>query len=178
MKRSSLIAAALIVLVANAFALVHAWRNRSGAVSAHIVLTERELPLSVSAGEDDSSVELNLIWRSYDRPWNDSADWLGAAKLAELGFDTHVSPSSAGAPEFYQRERPRRAFVALEYNGPAWQRELASLNKQADDHPELASPRPDPDKLSRLLPIDASLDPAKLRAAHRDSSNVILIPAA
>ena len=32
MKRTSLAAAAAVVLVANLFALLHAWRNRSGPV--------------------------------------------------------------------------------------------------------------------------------------------------
>ena len=32
MKRASLLLAAAIVVVANAFALVHAWRNRSGPI--------------------------------------------------------------------------------------------------------------------------------------------------
>ena len=48
MKHTSLLAAALIVLIANTFALAHAWRNRSGAMTTDITLTERELPLSAT----------------------------------------------------------------------------------------------------------------------------------
>src|SRR5438067_11450665 len=125
MKRASLLAAAAIVLVANAFALVHAWRNRSGPVEADITLTERELPMSYSFDDDDSGVSLdlrwlNLAWVSFglERP----PLWLDQKALQELGFDTSVAASDEKASEFYQRQRARRGFVALEYDGPAWRK--------------------------------------------------------
>ena len=43
MKRTSLLAAAAIVLIANTFALVHAARNRSGSPESDVTLTQREL---------------------------------------------------------------------------------------------------------------------------------------
>src|SRR5207244_311751 len=46
MKRGSLLAAAAVVLAANALTLVHVWRNRSGPADSDITLTERELPES------------------------------------------------------------------------------------------------------------------------------------
>jgi len=127
MKRASLLAAAAIVLVANMFALVHAWRNRSGSIETNITLTERELPLSYNLNEDDTGVSLDLRWLGLVRAsfgWERPALWLDQKALQELGFDTSVAPSDDKAIEFYQRQRARRAFVALEYDGPAWRKHL------------------------------------------------------
>ena len=115
MKRASLLAAAAIVLVANMFALVHAWRNRSGSIETNITLTERELPLSYNLNEDDTGVSLDLRWLGLVRAsfgWERPALWLDQKALQELGFDTSVAPSDDKAIEFYQRQRARRAFVA------------------------------------------------------------------
>ena len=60
MKHASLIAAAALVLLANAFALIHASLNRSGEIEADMVLTEREL--TNYADPDDSGVSLTLRW--------------------------------------------------------------------------------------------------------------------
>src|SRR5947208_1783831 len=122
MKRASLLLAAAIVVVANAFALVHAWRNRSGPIQTDITLTERELPVSYRWNEDESGVALDLrwlnpAWASFG--WERAALWLDQKALQELGFETSVAPSDEKAFEFYQRQRARRAFVALEYDGPA-----------------------------------------------------------
>lgn len=43
MKAATLIAAGSVVMIANAFALLHAGRNRSGSADAQVTLTEREL---------------------------------------------------------------------------------------------------------------------------------------
>ena len=51
MKHAGVFAPAAIVLLANAFALIHAAINRSGQPEAEIVLTERELNYSPSADE-------------------------------------------------------------------------------------------------------------------------------
>ena len=48
---------------------------------------------------------------------------LNQAKLEELGFDCHVPPSDPSADTYYasSRQSARTGFVALEYDGPAWQ---------------------------------------------------------
>ena len=96
MKRTSLLAAAAIVLVANAFALAHAWRNRSGAVTADITLTERELPLAYNSDDDDSGVAFNLRWtdpQGFIYAAYDPSPWLDQNHLQELGFDISLAPS-------------------------------------------------------------------------------------
>jgi hypothetical protein len=66
MKRTSLIASAAIVVLANAVALVHAARNRMGTPDAELTLTQRELRYYPSARDDDSGVALNLEWTDPD----------------------------------------------------------------------------------------------------------------
>ena len=97
MKHAGLFAAAAIVLLANAFALIHAAINRSGQPEAEIVLTERELNYSPSA--DDSGVTLNLRWvdpdaTPYSSVWDPEVlaarTLLNQAKLEGLGFDCRI----------------------------------------------------------------------------------------
>lgn len=174
MKRASLVVAAVLIVIANSVALIHAWRNRSGKATSDLILTDRELPL-VYSSEDDSAVGLTLSWRASNDTGIDS--WLNVARLRALGFDTSVSPSSADAPEFYRRERPRRAFVALEYNGPAWEKARAFISKQVSNSRDGIVREPDWDKFSRLVVIDADLDSARLRTDHPDTAHVLIVPA-
>ncbi len=183
MKRALLPAAAAIVVVANAFALVHAWRNRSGPIQADITLTERELPISSRFNEDDSGVSLNLqwldpAWASFG--WERRTVWLDQKALQELGFDTSVAASNDEAVEFYQRQRPRRAFVALEYDGPAWRQHVEEAERQAQQRAELSHANTPPhsnDAETHLVAIDASTDAVQLRARHPDRNSVIIVPA-
>jgi Domain of unknown function (DUF4824) len=181
MKRASLFAAAAIVLIANAFTLAHAWRNRSGPVEADVTLTERELQQAYKANEDDSEVALTLRWNDPQTPWPwDQMSWLDQKTLRELGFDTTLPPSDRAAPEFYQRQLPRRAFVALEYDGPAWRKWMDDLDQRSQEHPELPQAnvlKNQRDSGSRLIAIDAGTNATQLRARHPDRGAVIIVPA-
>ena len=183
MKRTSLLAAAVIVLIANTFALAHAWRNRSGVVTTDITLTERELPLSNNSDDDDSGVAFNLRWtdpQGYIYPANDPAPWLDQNHLQELGFDTSVAPSDSEAFDYYMRQRPRRGFVALEYDGPSWQKWIDDVEAQAKKQ-SLVSPYMTQlnqrESATRLMAIDGGSDPVQLRARHPDRGSVIIVPA-
>ncbi len=183
MKYALLLAAAAIVLVANAFGLIHAWRNRSGPVESDITLTERELPLSYNPSDDDSGVSLSLRWT--DPAWallarERSALWLNQEVLQDLGFDTSMDPSDTKADEFYRRQRSRRAFIALEYDGPAWRKHLEDVEREDRDRAEVNKSnvpadvhQPD----THLIAIDADSDAAQLRARHPDRNSVIVTPA-
>jgi len=46
--------------------------------------------------------------------------WLDQPKLQGLGFDCSVNPSSPDSARYYERQRARQVFVALEYDGAAW----------------------------------------------------------
>ena len=188
MRHASLIAAGCVVLVANAFALLHASRNRSSPVETEIVLTDREL--HHYQDPDDSGVSLQLTWVDPNGPsYRYSAAsrvgppeaWLNRAKLMELGFDCSVDPSDKDAYSFYSKQSPRTAFVALEYNGAAWRSWLdwEERNMQANqaaigrplpnDYPSTAS--------SQLVLIDAALTPAALRVRYAERDRVVIVPA-
>ena len=82
---------------------------------------------------------------------------LGKTKLQELGFDCSVAPSDPKAESFYARQIPRTGFVALEYDGAAWQSWLESYRQGTLTRP---GPAGDLDIVrrtsSRLVVIDAA----------------------
>jgi hypothetical protein len=176
MKRASLVIAASIVLVANASALFHAARNRAGNPEAEITLTNRELRyFDQSATDEDSGVTLHLQWTDPNILWTPEMEhrpnWFDRQKLQALGFDCGVDPGSSEAARFYQRQRPRAAFAALEYDGAAW-REFLQEHEEALAK-RRAGTEPDDSAvfsagMSHLVAIDADLDPVKLRARHPD----------
>lgn len=161
MKSLSLWAAVGTVLIANVFALLHARSNRTETAMTDIVLTQREVQRPFSDSED-SGVTLNLQWNRADM------SWLDAPALGELGFDTSMAPSDHRAQEFYSRQRARRAFIALEYDGPAWRGWLEREPRSYDDPREITT---------HLMAIDSASDPVRLRARHPDRSSVIIVPA-
>ena len=172
MKHAGLLAAAAVVLLANAFALIHAAINRSGQPEAEIVLTERELNYFPSA--DDSGVTLNLRWVDLSPAYYSSAlnpedlearTLLNQAKLEALGFDCRVAPSDPKAATFYSRPNARTGFVALEYDGAAWQSWIEW--RERIEHVPVGQKRAiDYERVSgtRLAVIDAGPDAAALRA--------------
>ena len=173
MKYASLLAAVALVLVANAIALVHAARNRSGPVDAEVTLTDREL--SYHRDQDDSSVALRLRWvdpggRFYAPELTPedvaSAIWLDQSKLQELGFECSVAPSDRKASSFYSRQSARTGFAALEYDGASWQSWLEKMKPDYRGIPQ-----------SRLMVIDAGRDAAALRSRHPDRRRVLIVPA-
>ncbi len=163
MKNRSLAAAAVVVVVANGFALLHAARNRMGQFDATITLTEHELRTVHT--DDDSGVSLILNYQDPNRTWSVETlrqeGWLNRAKLSTLGFDCSVNPSDKRAHGFYDRQVPRISFVAVEYNGPAYRATAMQ-----------GSP------LSRLVAIDAATDAAQLRARYPDRHSTLILPAA
>ncbi len=100
----SLIAAAGLILVANAAALLHVAANRAGTPEAVVTLTEEQLsPVTIH----ESGVDLTVRWQ-LSKPWVSKAD------LEQLGFDCSVSPGTSDARVHYRRQPSRRGFVALE----------------------------------------------------------------
>lgn len=194
MRCASVLPAAVIVLISNAFVLVHVWKNRAGPVETDITLTERELPRDyIPNGED--SVMLNLRW--MDPPWtaygyayNSGGSgerpqfvglWLDQKTLQELGFDTSIAPSDKKAFEFYQRQRPsvRSAFVALEYEGPAWRKHLEQADRESLEHAGLSQSNMQPhsdESDTHLVAVDAATDAERLRKRHPDRNSVIIVP--
>ncbi len=183
MKRLQLGAAAAIIVFANAAAWVHGSRNRAGQPQAEIVLTEREL-FYEPVDSDDSIVTLRLRWNDLSLgvpgvPEARGAEWLDRSKLQSIGFDCSVDPRVAAAGLFYGRQRSRTAFVALEYDGPAWKawieaHQASVLNRRlsAWGKREVLE-----ENWSHLVPIDAGLDAGALRTRHPDRHRVLILPA-
>lgn len=186
MKANALLmAAAGILVLANAMLLGHALRNRLGAADAEITLTQRELSYyGASASDQDSGVALHLVWwEPTSLPWagpSTTPQWLDQPALERLGFDCSVAPKAPGADRHYQLERARQAYVALEYDGPAWRHWLETYQRFYDEsNPTKPSHTPieDVPNHSRLIAIDADRDPRALRARHPDRSSVLILPA-
>jgi Domain of unknown function (DUF4824) len=182
-KNISLAGGVAIIVVANAFALIHAARNRAGSPDGELTLSNRELTYSSSPSDEDSEVTLDLGWLTgEDVSWmgyGSSPKWLDQEKLQRLGFDCRVNPSAEAALRFYDRQRPRRAFVALEYDGPAWRNWLAAYNRAAEERAKRGSgvvQNQTPDQ-THLVAIDADVDARALRARNPNRSNVIIMPA-
>ncbi|MGH9869703.1 MAG: DUF4824 family protein [Candidatus Polarisedimenticolia bacterium] len=190
MTRPVAAAAALVVLV-NALALAGVAWNRSGEPEAQVELTAREfwLPWRNPLEDENSGLSITLSWNN---DWLSDDDWLDAAKLRELGFDTAMAPGSPEADEWYRRQAPRRAFVALEMDGDSWSRWLAHEQEEIDEtaaraergnaaaeEVDLAKERLERNRVehSRLFAIDAALDASELRGRHADRSRVFILPA-
>jgi len=183
MKNVSLTAGTAVIVIANAFALIHATRNRLGTADAELTLTNRELSFSRSASEDDSGMTLNLRWTTLGNDFslygNASPNWLDREKLQALGFDCSVSPNGHDAVRFYQRQKQRETFVALEYDGPAWRAWLDAYHNAAAQQAKSGSAMRDSSgDQSRLVPIDAGFNAEALRVRYPNRSSVIILPAA
>jgi hypothetical protein len=162
MKRSGLILGIAIILATNAIALIMAAKNRSGAPLQTIELTERELGLQIM-GQENSGVALRLNWhRQSDDTFFDRA------KLEAIGFDCRL-PEGASARDF----PPRVAYVALEYEGKAW--EQWSQRPESEKRPNQYSPQPS--FASRLFPVDVSRNFSELRNRYPDQSKFLIVAA-
>ncbi len=160
---SRLVVAALVLLIGIGSLLGAAAWNRGGDPQ-FIELTERELelPWTWENGRSDDDAELRLAfrWQLRAEP-QDARVWLSDVKLRALGFGTGVP---AGAPEaelVYGRSLPRVAWVAFEFDGPAWRLiEQRRATSSPDRH------FADLGAASHLVPVDAGPDPEPLRRRH------------
>lgn len=153
MRRSGLLWAAAVVLLANAAAWIAAARNEAGEPEAVLVLTERELSIPPRQAEN-TALTLSLVFeppRRQPREGPHDAGWFDREKLASIGFDCRRPVAQENA-EHYRTRIPRSTFAALEY---------------AD------SPSPD----THLLPIDVDNDAAALRRRHPDRGRVAIVEA-
>jgi len=136
---NGLLAAGLLVLLANGFVLVHVARNHAATPIADFELTDRELRM-VGYGEDNSGVMLWLTFQNDQR--------------------------------IYSPELTRKAYLALEYDGPAFR-------EWQDRQPvRPGQPAPSLDQISRLVLLDVGPDAAALRKKYPDSRKVIILPGA
>jgi hypothetical protein len=173
MKHAALWAAAAVVIASTAVALIGVALNRS-AVTQQIELTERELTVD-KLGEDGSGVSLHLRW--VDSAPNDGPGWLGADKLAELGFDVRTPVTDPSAGTRYRDVLPRDAFATLELGGATWE---AWVKKQEEMSQRFSNDSRGASWArlgTRLVAVDAGLDPAALRHRYPDQARYLIVHA-
>ena len=161
MTRAGIIAAAAVILASNAMVLVGVGRNRSGTPVQTITLTEHELALNYQR-EEDSGVALKLEWNRY--PMIEDA-WLDRPKLEALGFDC----AAALRDPVHYRQLPRPAFIVIEYDGPAFQHWLKSLEET------VRVSKPDPNAYPRLVVIDAGKTVEPLLSRYADHQRYLVL---
>jgi len=177
-----------ILVVSNAFVLAHVAMNRSGEPDSEMELTARELQYYGTRGED-SSVALMVRWTNTapeypTGPPSGPRGWLDAKKLQELGFDLSVPADSPKAERFYQNLRSREVFVALEFDGPAWEAWLKDREPRLQTETSYGAQVSLPERIEierqttpRLVAVDASLDAAALREKYPDRKRVMIVAA-
>ena len=200
-----LIAGVVLILFGNAVALIGVAYNRSGEPDAVVELSERELtsPYGFRASKENSGLTLRLNWRADVDPESLSSSikfaggdtlWLNEDKLAELGFDINVSPKDPDAERRHEKTLPRKAYVVLEFNGPAYQAVLQRRRADVDEAQDLLATNPGKKEIvkrvktykammdseqfqrSRLFVIDAGLDQADLRGRYPDRARYLILP--
>jgi hypothetical protein len=170
MRRRGPILAAAVVVVANAVALWGVAHNRTGEPEAELVLTERELKVAPWSDESTGAF-LRLEWQRSLPGSKPGWPWFDRAKLEALGFD--CSRWEREARVRYGRMVARRAYVVLEYDGPAWTRWLEAREAGSEETPPGSSRI----SASRLVPIDVGQDPGELRRLHPERSRHLIVPA-
>jgi len=162
MKHRNVVLAAILIVLANAWALVSVRLNRGDAPGGTVELTERELRL-VRVSDESTVVFLEIEWDTLrsaspgETGRREDADWLDAAKMVELGFPPQ--PASAPADDARLRYRCYTApvYVVLEFEGEAW-RQAPTDRRQT----------------TRLFAMDAGRDAQLLRQRYPDPTRYII----
>lgn len=199
--RALLIGLALIVGT-NAVVLAGVAYNRSGEPEAVLQLTERELRLRYWSWPDNenSSIDVHLSWRivPVDDPTHlgyvhGNLHWLQPAQLRELGFDVSGDMQSNEDAQRVSRQPSRRAWLVLEYDGPAYQASLEQARIALERATSLALANAGDDEFerrlkfaqanmekeqrfdSRLFVVDVGLDPDALRTRYPDRRQYVVV---
>lgn len=197
-----------LILLANAVALTGIYLNRSGEPEARMTLSQRELsmPWGWGMAKENSGLALNLNWRVMDAGAGDyfgsgvgfsggTPQWLDAAKMAALGFDTSAIAEDHAGRRRFERQLPREVLLVLELSGTPWQQTLERARQNAAQHEAAQLANPDSKEFaakakraqehvkreenvsSRLFAIDAGLDRATLRAKYPDRGRYLILKA-
>lgn len=143
----TLAAGALLILLANAVALIGVYLNRGGEPESRLTLSQRELTLPWGWGmaKENSGMALRLNWRVIDASAGEYFDggfgfsggtpeWLDTAQMAALGFDTAALAEGNAGRRRFERQLPREIVLVLELAGPAWQQALERAQQNAARH--------------------------------------------
>jgi hypothetical protein len=204
-RTRALLAGVALIVVTNAAVLAGVAYNRSGEPESVLALTERELRLrhwTWPAGEN-ASIDVSLTWRvARAEPvddahfsWRYGALRLEPRQLQELGFDVPNDPGSEAGRQSVSRQPSRRAWVVLEYDGPAYQASVEEARRKLERAAELAAAKPGDSELekqlmdarhamqwvenaqTRLFVVDAGRDEQQLRARYPDRRHYLIVNA-
>ena len=190
-----LIAAVALVIVSNAVALGGVAYNRSGEPDSVLQLTERELPVQYWSWPDNenSAIHLDLRWRVVPtEKWGRGVDWLNSEDLRRFGFRLPPPDASWDEVRRFADQPAREVFLALEYDGPAYQRTLELTREElAKAEAELAAESSDltrsavrsaksqleseQSRSSRLFVVAAELDADALRERYPDRKHYAIV---
>lgn len=188
-----------VLIATNAGVIAHVAANRSGAPSALLTLSERELQLPFRLHKENSGLALRIQWRvpgkeddgRYDRG---NPAWLDAAKLQELGF-TAAELFGGNGRKHFRQPLPKEVFIVLENDGESYReavrraevrlaKEQAELQTNSGEKRLQTAVHEAEERLirerttaSRLFAIDAGLDPRKLRATYSDRARFLITKA-
>ena len=199
MRWKALLAALALVVLTNAWVLVGVARNRTGEPDAVLELNEREFGLR-RGREENTGVSLYLrtsvsSYGFYDLGGKDrwtSEAWFDRAKLEELGFDCSKPLDDPDAFLFYGKALPKEVLAVAEFGGAAWKdweeaekKNIADLLDRFDKgHVEEREYRVAvrrfaraSEERSRLIVIDAGLDPEELREKYPERNQYLILPA-
>ncbi len=190
MRRAGLMGALGLVVLINGIVLAGVAWNRAGEPEATLVLTERELPMAwgVFGSHENTGIALSL-----NQAWAAPSDWFDEVKLRELGFEPerYVAPDKAGA-DWHKQPLPRRAYVVMEFDGPAWAALLQKKEQEVRDMPaqieagkrtqqQLEYEQHELERMrnasSRLVAVDVGNDPEALRARYADTHRYLITAA-
>jgi Domain of unknown function (DUF4824) len=184
-RNRGLFIAGVILALGNAAILLNVARNRAGTPDAELRISEREAQSWAYAPEgEEGMLTLRLRWETA--PGDDGQPaWFDRAKLVSLGFEDLPPDGDTTASSRY-RTQVRPAYAVLELNGPAWTRWITQYETRLDSI-RAANP-PDtvnkgPDRFferkthTRLMLVDAGLDPAALRTQYPLRTMYLILPA-
>lgn len=187
MINRGLLAAGVVLVLANGAILVNVSRNRAGTPDAVIRLTERELRSYVSQDEGaEEMLELRLTWETAAGTGS-ATTWFDRSRLEALGV-TGLPPGddTTWTPRCCASSRP--AYVVLELAGPAWERHAATeqarrdstdANRKSRGVDSVLAPWLESEGASatRLMAVDIGPDPWALRQRYPDRSSYLILPA-
>lgn len=191
LRNRFLLAGVGLIVLANAAALGGVLYNRSGPIDASLRLTQRELqvPAIPLREAENTGLALALQWQvqdscntKYDRyGMSHIAAWLDEDRLKALGVRIARRPVGDGVLPGSVESLPVEVFVALELDGPAYAKQVehacgdtGNSDREDDRRAACTGQR---DKASRLVLVDAGLDPEELRARHPDRSMYAIVRA-
>ena len=197
-----IVASVFLLLLTNIVVLAGVAYNRSGDPLLTIELTERELPIVVSAGSKDenSGTTLSLKWHvlspdkdpEYLSTTYGSSAWLDDEKLTELGFDMKKFKSEPDKYRHRTSHLATEAVLVLEYQGDAYLKALAFVKEKEEQLRLMVAEYPGDERLandlnnyveqltrlkvtqSRLYVVDAGLDVQALIDKYAGNNNYLL----